>query len=105
MIKPHICGQLKLLKTMRGSIPMSVIESEDYEQIRQRLMKDPIIIDMAGGLKGVPMSELIHNADADDPRPTPRFEFMMAANKEYRSRGGTDGGHVGAVAEALLRLL
>jgi hypothetical protein len=64
-------------------------------------MKDPIIIDMAGGLKGVPMSELVH----DGPDSTPRFEFMTAANAEYRKRGGKDGGHIGAVAEALLRLL
>lgn len=87
---------------------MTVIESADYEQTRQRLMKDPIIIDMAGGLKGVPKSELAHGdipKYKTDPWPTPRFEFMMAANKEYRERGGTDGGHIGAVAEALLRLL
>ena len=36
---------------------------------------------------------------------TPRFEFMMAANNEYRARGGTDGMAIGTVAHALLRLL
>jgi len=82
-----------------------VIESADYEQTRQRLMKDQIVIDMAKGLKNVPLSEMVHNDDPDDPRPTPRFEFMQAANKEYVERGGTDGGHIGAIAEALLRLI
>ena len=84
---------------------MTAIESEDYEIVRQRLMKDPIVIGMAVGLDGVPMEQLIHNDDPKDPRPTPRFEFMMQANKTYRERGGTDGGHIGAVAEALIRLV
>jgi hypothetical protein len=75
------------------------IESKDYEETRRRLVKDPIIQDMAGGLLDVPRDQLAH----DDG--TPRFEFMMAANREYSSRGGTDGGHIGAVAEALLRLV
>jgi hypothetical protein len=85
--------------------PMSVIESADYEETRQRLMLDPIVMDMAEGLRGVPKEQLVHNEDPDDPRPTPRFEFMMAANTEYKNRGGTDGGHIGAIAEVLLRLI
>lgn len=87
---------------------MTIIESPDYEETRQRLMKDPIIIAMAKGLKGAPINDIAHVHNLDDPfnpNPTPRFEFMMAANSEYRSRGGTDGGHMGAVAEALLRLM
>lgn len=78
---------------------MTVIESEDYEHTRQRLMKDPIVIAMAKGLANEPKSSLQHHLG------TPRFDFMMAANKEYRERGGTDGGHIGAIAEALLRLI
>lgn len=84
---------------------MTAIESEDYEVIRQRLVKDPIVIAMAKGLANVDKHELVHNDDPNDPRPTPRFEFMMASNKEYRKRGGKDGGHIGAIAEALLRLI
>lgn len=38
-------------------------------------------------------------------RPRVTFEFMMAANNEYRSRGGEDGYAIGTVAHALLRLL
>jgi hypothetical protein len=90
---------------------MSVIESADYEECRQRLMKDPIVINMAGGLRGIPLMQMVHQEDVDengklkDPHPTPRFEFMMSANAEYRERGGTDGGHMGAIAEALIRLV
>jgi hypothetical protein len=87
---------------------VSMIESPDYEVIRQRLMKDPIVIAMAKGLEGEDLSEMVHNPNLDDPfnpNPTPRFEFMLAANKEYRKRGGKDGGHIGAIAEVLLRLV
>jgi hypothetical protein len=90
---------------------MSIIESADYEETRQRLIKDPVVIEMASELRlaistnQVDKATLVHNEDPDDPRPTPRFEFMQASNAEYRTRGGTDGGHLGGIAEALLRLL
>lgn len=80
---------------------MSTIESEDYEVTRQRMMKDPIVIAMAEGLFNTTVKDITHPG----PEKTPRFEFMMMANKEYRRRGGTDGGHIGAVAEALIRLV
>lgn len=80
---------------------MTTIKAAHYDETEIRLMADPIIVDMAGGLKGVPRDQLMHTG----PENTPRFEFMMRANEEYRSRGGTDGGHIGAVARALLRLL
>jgi len=84
-----------------------VIESDDYEATRQRLMKDPIVIAMAEDIKKnkMPRKFFVHNDDPDEPRPTPRYEFMMKANSEYRRRGGTDGGHIGAIAEAILRLI
>jgi len=78
---------------------MSVIRSKDYDETEQRLTVDPIVIAMALGLTGAPRASLTH----DDG--TPRFEFMTAANREYRTRGGTDGGHIGAVAAALLTLV
>jgi hypothetical protein len=90
---------------------MTIIESADYEETRQRLVKDPIVIAMAEEIKrdkdykNFDISMLVHNEDPNDPRPTPRFEFMMAANKEYQSRGGKDGGHIGGIAEAILRLV
>lgn len=87
---------------------MSVIESADYEQTRQRLMQDPIVIAMADEIKAntrFNRSKLTHNDDPSDPRPTPTFTFMMSANHEYQKRGGTDGGHIGAIAEVILRLV
>jgi hypothetical protein len=75
-----------------------VIESNDYENTRQRLMKDPIVIAMADDVSNYDISKLTHEGG------NPNFEFMMKANEEYRRRGGTDGGHLGAIAEAVLRL-
>jgi hypothetical protein len=77
------------------------IRSKDYDETEDRLAKDPIVIAMAKGLAGVPRDQMVHEGDD----ATPRFEFMMAANREYRERGGTDGGHIGAVAHALLKVL
>lgn len=79
---------------------MTVIQAAHYGETESRLGTDPIIIAMAKGLAGVKRAELVH-----DNGETPRFEFMMAANTEYRSRGGKDGGHIGAVAHALISLL
>jgi hypothetical protein len=78
---------------------MTVIESGDYENTRLRLMQDPVVIAMAKGLENEPRSQLCW----DDG--SPKFDFMMSANAEYRKRGGKDGGHIGAIAEALLRLI
>lgn len=78
---------------------MTVIRSADYDETEKRLAQDPIVIDMAGGLAGVKREDMVH------ANGTPRFEFMLGANTEYRDRGGTDGGHIGAVAHALLIVL
>lgn len=80
---------------------MHVIKAAHYGEVVTKLMADPIIIDMAGGLKGVPMDKLAH----DDGGP--RFEFMQGANREFDKRGGGKDLplHIGAVAEALLELL
>lgn len=78
---------------------MHVIEAAHYEETRQRLAADPIVKGMAKGLANVPRDQMVHDSG------TPRFEFMLAANVEYHARGGKDTGHIGAVAEALLRLL
>lgn len=88
---------------------MSVIQAAHYGETERRLAKDPIVIAMAKGLADVPRDQLVHDG-ADDRtvgtgQPTPRFEFMQSANAEYRERGGKDGGHIGAVAHALLLVL
>ncbi|AGM61600.1 hypothetical protein SEA_SOILDRAGON_85 [Mycobacterium phage SoilDragon] len=79
---------------------MAVIEAKHYEETRQRLTKDPIVIALSEEIRGLPREQMVHE-DSD----TPRFEFMQAANREYRRRGGTDGGHIGAIAEAIIRIL
>ena len=78
---------------------MTVIRSKEYDDAELRLMKDPIVYAMSRGLAGVPRDQMVHE------NGTPRFEFMMAANNEYRARGGTDGMAIGTIAHALLRLL
>ena len=78
---------------------MATLVAEHYGQEVAALVKDPIIVAMAVGLKGVPKDELAH-ADG-----TPRFTFMLAANKEFASRGGKGAGSMGSVARALLALL
>lgn len=76
-----------------------VIEAEHYREARQALCADPIVQDMAAGVRHEPLDELQHESG------TPRFEFMLAANEEYRSRGGKVTAHLGGVAEAILLIL
>ena len=76
----------------------AVLESADYEATRLRLLDDPVILSMADGLNGHPLADLAH----DDL--TPRHDFMLAANRRYAQIGGRVTGHLGAVAEALLRI-
>jgi hypothetical protein len=80
------------------------LRSKDYGETEARLAQDPIVIAMAKGLAGVPREELVH-VDEDGDEGGARFEFMQSANAEYRERGGKDGGHIGAVANALLLVL
>jgi len=77
-----------------------VIEAGHYEEARRRLMQDSIVIGMADEMRGnIALDKVRHDSGS------PRFGFMQAANAEYAKRGGKDGGHLGGVAEALLRLL
>jgi hypothetical protein len=76
------------------------IEARHYEDARRALMTDPIVRAMADDLRGTSsIDELTH----DNGDPT--FAFMQAANREYTKRGGGDRGHIGAVAEALIRII
>lgn len=77
---------------------MGAIEAGHYGEAVQQLMADPIVIAMAAEMRGYPREQLAH----DDG--SPRFEFMQAANRQYDKRGGTIHAHIGAVAEALLKL-
>lgn len=82
----------------------AVIESPEYEATRQRLVDDPIVQALADELTAgiaeghTSKSALVHDDGA------PRFEMMQRCNAEYARRGGVAGGHIGAVAEAIIRI-
>jgi hypothetical protein len=79
---------------------VSTLRARHYDENVNRLKADPIVIAMAEGLRGIPMSDLCH----DDGGA--RHEFMMAANREYMKRAGHGAeAHIGGVSEALLALL
>lgn len=81
------------------------IESPQYEETRQTLMKDRHIIEMAAELKSAPgnwnWDELVHESGS------PKNGFMMASLEEYRNRAGADAqhSHIGGPAEAIIRIL
>lgn len=83
---------------------IDVIESPEYEATRQRLAEDPIVRTLAAELTAgiaeghTTMAALVHAGGS------PRFEMMQRCNAEYARRGGSDGGHIGAVAEAIVRI-
>ena len=74
------------------------IESADYQQNRERMFNERIVRDMAVGMRQVPTSQLVHMETG-----APTFDFMCAANNEYKRRGGQLA-HIGCVAEALIAL-
>lgn len=80
---------------------MDTTESGAYAAAVQTLRKDPVIIAMAQGLRGVPREE-ITSADG-----SPASAFMNVANDEYNQRGGKYEGPkpLGAVGRAVLSLL
>lgn len=74
------------------------LEAKHYSEEIEALKKEPAIIAMAKGLEGEKFAELAHGPDS------PKFEFMLAANAEYKARTGKAGGAIGAVGRALLAL-
>lgn len=66
----------------------------------KRLKSDPIVQQLTHDVRqsGDPISAFAHD------NGTPRNEFMHASNQRYRELGGTDGGHLGAIANAVLAL-
>jgi hypothetical protein len=86
-----------------------VIEHPAYIATRERLMKDDMVqimcLELAAGVESdeIPMADLVN------PNGSPTFRFINLANRTYRARCNRagvvpDGGHVGAVAEAILML-
>jgi hypothetical protein len=78
-----------------------MIQASHYSETETRLTGDPVVIAMAQELHqaGMTFDVLTH------PGGSPKFDFMMRANDEYRDRGGQDGGHIGAVPTAVLTVL
>ena len=82
----------------RGFEPRGVIEAEHYEATRRRLAATAAVRSMARELPEELPAEMVRNG-----RPT--FKGMLIANEEYAKRTDDAGPrHIGAVAEALLRL-
>src|SRR6516165_5220557 len=87
-----------------GSMTEFVIEGPEYEETRKRLMEDPIVIEMAKEVGNYDVLKLTHAGGEL------RFGFMIKANEEYAERLVKSGRgedfprHLGAVAEAILRL-
>lgn len=83
---------------------VGVIESEQYATTRTRLTQDPIVREMAAELyagirDGKVTSESLFHDDG-----SPRFELMQRTNAQYAARGGQAGGHIGAIAEAIVQI-
>ncbi|EKF22979.1 hypothetical protein C731_2982 [Mycolicibacterium hassiacum DSM 44199] len=81
---------------------MTVIQDSSYNEVETRLQRDLIVVAMSIEMLQAP-ADVRKAWTHDDGGPT--FEFMQMANREYRRRGGTDGGHIGAIANALLKNL
>jgi len=85
-----------------GKVSVKVaIEAAHYEETRQRLLGDAVVVRMAAEIRSMDRTMVVH----DDG--SPRWDFMRAANQTYRERGGdqTQPLHIGAVAEAIVILL
>ena len=78
-----------------------VIRDSSYAQTVARLLDSPTIQALADDLADLPIKQFAH----DDG--SARFEFMLAANREFSARGGASTLclHIGAVAEAVLTIL
>lgn len=74
------------------------IEAPHYQESRDRLAADPIVIELAASIPAGALPNLVH-ADG-----SPNFRFMQKANAEFAARGGDpeSAKHIGAVAEAII---
>lgn len=74
------------------------LEAAHYQEARDRLAADPIVVAMANQIPDEVLAELTH-ADG-----TVTHDFMSNSNDEYARRGGRDFAHLGAVAEAIVQI-
>jgi hypothetical protein len=88
---------------------MTVLESRDYQDARNRIKGNPVIAMMAAGVAAVPLAEIAHQDG------TPRFAFMQQANRAFDDAEARNAGnaayqpypadaprHLGLIAEAVL---
>ena len=78
---------------------MAVIRDRHYDDAVTKLANDPIVINMALAMQNTPREQMADSGGG------PSFDFMQAANREYDNRGGTFHAHIGAVAEAIFKIL
>ena len=79
---------------------MAVIQAAHYGETEARLLEDPIVIELASEIPWNELNDRFLNNDME-----PNFDFMMRANQAYSDRGGKDGGHIGAIANAIVALV
>lgn len=79
----------------------TVIRAAHYGETVARLKQDPIVKRMMADVYAAGPEKQAELA----PDGKPVFSFMQAANERYREMGGTDGGHIGAIAEAIFALI
>ena len=83
---------------------MATIKATHYDETVRRLTLSPIVQEMATEIPSDHLAELAH------PGGNPKFEFMLATTSEYARRVEEAGlalnepQHIGAVAEAILRI-
>lgn len=83
---------------------IDVIESPHYARTRARLMADPIVQTMAREMiDDLGAAAALDRTGADTGHIA--FGFMNAALREYAKRGGTQSGHIGGVAEAMVAII
>ncbi|QJD52641.1 hypothetical protein PBI_AN9_87 [Mycobacterium phage AN9] len=75
-------------------------KKNEYAETEARLQFDPIVVAMSVEMSGA-TEHIKASWTHDDGEPN--FQFMQVANREYARRGGKDGGHIGAIAKALLK--
>lgn len=84
----------------------TVIRAAHYGETERRLESDVHAISLATELAAGIRAGRLARADLTHPgSSTVRFEWTQRINGEYRRRGGTDGGHIGAVPTAVVTVL
>lgn len=84
---------------------MGVIRAAHYGETEARLKTDPVVLSMAADLVVGILGGDVDTETFTDSGGGPNHSFMLMANSAYRAKGGTDGGHLGAVPTAVLEVV